>query len=134
MYYAGKRRLSDGKLGHFFQELKDGKPIKDLGFSNKSYYALGSQYRILFLPEGKIRMQERIEDKTVDKEILKIWIKEELEEKALFEETRQKKLFIKKSEEEIMNMTLKELKENCQGDWRFRKVIFYWLMNGGSLF
>jgi len=135
MYYAGKRRTNDNRLGNYFIELKDGKgeELSHTLFVDKNDYALGYAYEVGMLADNKIRMGQCLKAGVMDTELLDEWTKEDALSKATHQERKQEESFARESKKGFENMTLRELKDKCNNNWNFRKVIFYWLMNGGNL-
>lgn len=131
MYYAGKRRIGkSGTLGHCFIEMKRGKEGSNTCFRDNKNYCIGAMYEITYLEENKLKIGSYLKKDLENQELLKEWIQEELYHKSFYNEEKQRKAFAKEGEKIIENMTLKELKEKVKSDWRFKKIIFYWLMNG----
>lgn len=128
MIYKGHVILKGGNLGLCFKE-KD--TDKEIYWKGKDIYCIGDCYEFDFSDDG-FRVGKYCEEfNERDPEKIKDWEIASMENKK-FKERELLTKRRKKQEGIILNMSLRELKERVDNDWRFKKLIFFYLM-GGSL-
>lgn len=133
LHYKGYVTSNGDKLAHYFVNLDD--KDDNICFTNKSeHYVIGAVYSIEHFKDGKLRMGKRLEDEGMaDDELVKEWMVETAAQKASDDDRIRERSFARESKNGFDDMTLRELRERCHSNTRFKKVVFAWLMRSGAL-
>jgi hypothetical protein len=131
MYYRGKVMLQKDRLGHQFLEFRNGQQVSEINFIDKKSYGFGCLYEVTIINEKQLRIGNYLNKDMNDQKVLEKWKIENLAHKTRFETSKQnKKFLVERNKGLYENMTLKELKEKCDGDYEFRKIILYAICGG----
>ena len=131
MYYKGKVLVKGNKLGHHFIELKDGEEKSQICFTDRKNYAMGGLYEVEHFNDNKLKIGKYLDKDITDIKVFEEWKKEDAECKARYEMERNEKIFVNKRNKGMYdNLTISELKEKCNNNYVFRKMMVYAILGG----
>ena len=128
-YYKGKVLVAGERLGHCFCLVKDIEKI--LCFTGKYYFAIGGVYEIdvndKMIKTGDINY---CEEDCKDRSLVESWQVESVMNETEDKRRRARKK-LAKERANIEHMRLEEIKEKIKYDRAFKKLVYFYLLDGG---